>query len=237
MKIKTASGSHETQREWVHHRIRGDLMRGRYAPGERLTIARLSEDLGVSMTPVREALNRLAAEGALVVDPNRSMSVPRPSLDELLTVRQVREMVEGLAARRAAERISVARLGRVQRIGAELEKARLQREPARILRLNEEFHFAVYESAAEPVLAGLIAMMWLRSAPSLHLLFSPDHISSYPLSEQNRSNLALIQALRVRDGDAAERAIVAEIALGSQLLRQLMSASVRRSGKSIGERP
>lgn len=225
MKVRTATGPHETQREWVYHRLRTDLIRGRHGPGATLTIAQLCDELGVSMTPVREALRRLAAEGALSIEPNRSPQVPRPGLQELLTVRDVREMVEGLAARRAAGRITPTRLRQVRRIGAALEQARQQADQIRILQLNEEFHFAVYEAAAEPVLTHMIATLWMRSVPSLRVLFSARNFPLYPMAEQNRSNQALIEALRLRDGDAAAHAVVAEIALGSRLLVSLMAGT------------
>ena len=223
MKIKTRSGSHETQRERVYHRIRLDLMAGRYQPGEKLTIAQLTDSLGVSMTPVREALRRLAAERALEMNPNRSVEVPKLSLEEVLAVRRIREQLEGYTARLAARRISDAQLGRLTRMGKELEAARARADARRIMRLNEAFHFALYEAAGIRVLTDLIATLWLQSAPTLNLLFRPENIGRYPLAEQNRHNQALLRALRVRDGRAAARALSAEIAAGSRMLERLMS--------------
>ena len=224
MKIKTRSGSHETQRERVYHRIRLDLMAGRYQPGEKVTIAQLTDSLGVSMTPVREALRRLAAERALEMNPNRSVVVPKLSLEEVLAVRKIREQLEGFTARRAARNISRAQLERLARIGRHLAAARARADARRIMRLNEAFHFTLYEAAGIRVLTDIIATLWLQSAPTLNLLFRPENISRYPLSEQNRHNRALLRALRVHDGRAAERALAAEIAAGSRMLGQLMRA-------------
>lgn len=225
MKIKTATGLHETQREWVYHRIRLALMAGRYEPGERVTIARLTESLGVSMTPVREALRRLAAERALVMNPNRSVTVPALSREEVLAIRAIREQLEGYAARIAAGRIKRKQLARLARIGRQLAAARARADARQILRLNESFHFAVYEAAAIPILTDIIATLWLQSAPTLNLLFRPENIPRYPLLAQNRHNRALLSALRGGRAQAAARAIASEIALGSRVLDRLMSQS------------
>jgi DNA-binding GntR family transcriptional regulator len=222
MKIKTSSGSHETQREWVYHRIRLALMAGRYQPGEKVTIAQLTGSLGVSMTPVREALRRLAAERALEMNPNRSVTVPKLSLEDVLAVRQIREQLEGFTARLAARRISEAQLRRLVRIGKELEAARARRDARRIMLHNEKFHFTLYQAAGVRVLTEIIGTLWLQSAPTLNLAFRPENIGRYPLAQQNRHNRALLRALRVRDGGAAARAVAAEIAVGSRLLQRLM---------------
>lgn len=225
MKIKTSSGSHETQREWVYHRIKLALMAGRYQPGEKITIASLTESLKISATPVREALRRLAAERALVMSPNRSVSVPALTRTEVLAVRAIRERLEGYAARIAAGKIDRKRLVRLARIGRELAAARSRADARRIMWLNEVFHFTVYEAAGIPVLTDIIATLWLQSAPTLSLVFRPESIGRYPADVQNRNNRALLATLRLRDGRGAERAVTAEIAAGSRLLQHLMDVA------------
>jgi DNA-binding GntR family transcriptional regulator len=116
-------------------------------------------------------------------------------------------------------------------MGKELEAARSRGNARRIMLLNEQFHFALYEAAGIRVLTEIIATLWLQSAPTLNLLFRPENIGRYPLSEQNRHNRALLRALRVRDGRAAARAVAAEIAVGSRALDQLMRAGLPGSGQ------
>jgi DNA-binding GntR family transcriptional regulator len=222
MKIRTRSGLHETQRERVYHRIKLGLMAGEYEPGQKLTIAKLAAVLGVSATPVREALRRLSAEGALLAHPNSSTAVPRPSRAAVLQIRAIRERLEGFAAQLAAARIDAARLEQLARIQQALAAARKRGDRRRIMHLNEEFHFNVYKAAGISVLTDLISTLWLHSAPTLMVLFRPEHMSRYPLAAQDRNNLALVRALRRRDGERAARAIEAEIALGSRVLDQLM---------------
>jgi DNA-binding GntR family transcriptional regulator len=223
MKIRTRSGLHETQRERVYHRIKLSLMAGDYEPGQKLTIAKLAAELGVSATPVREALRRLAAERALLTYPNSSTAVPRPSRAAVLEIRAIRERLEGFAAHLAAARIDDARLEQLARTQQALAVARKRGDRRRIMHLNEQFHFTVYKAAGSSVLSDLISTLWLHSAPTLMVLFKPEHISRYPLAAQNRNNLALVRALRRRDGARAARAVEAEIALGSRVLNKLMA--------------
>jgi DNA-binding GntR family transcriptional regulator len=168
-------------------------------------------------------LRRLAAEQALLTYPNSSTAVPRPSRAAVLEIRAIRERLEGFAAERAAARIDEARLERLVRIQKALVAARKRGDPRRIMHLSEELHFTVYEAAGIPLLTDLISTLWLHSAPTLMLLFKPEHISRYPLGAQNRNNLALVQALRRRDGERAAAAVRAEIAVGSRVLDQLMA--------------
>lgn len=225
MKVRKSSGAHETQREWVYHSIRFALMAGRYAPGEKLTIAQVTAQLGVSMTPVREALRRLAAERALEMNPNRSVTVPKLSRKQVLAIRQIREQLEGYAARLAARRITPGEIERLAKIGEELAQARARHDARRILLLNERFHFALYEAAGVRVLTEIIATLWLQSAPTLGLILRPENIRRYPLAAQNRNNRALLRALRRHDGRAAARAVAAEIALGSRMLERIMPSA------------
>ena len=225
MKVRKSSGAHETQREWVYHSIRFALMAGRYAPGEKLTIAQVTAQLGVSMTPVREALRRLAAERALEMSPNRSVTVPKLSREEVLAVRRIRELLEGHAAGLAARRMTPAQIEHLERLGKELEQARARRDARRILLFNERFHFALYEAAGVRVLTEIIATLWLQSAPTLNVIFRPENIGRYPLLAQNRHNRALLRALRRHDGRAAARAVAAEIALGSRMLERIMPSA------------
>jgi DNA-binding GntR family transcriptional regulator len=222
MKVKTSSGAHETQRERVYHQIKLALMAGDYEPGQKITIAALAAALGVSATPVREALRRLAAERALLMYPNRSVAVPRLSRAALLEIRAIRERLEAFAAELAAARIDDQRLERLARIQKALVAARRRGDARRILHLSEEFHFGVYEAAGLPVLTEIISTLWLHSAPTLNLILSPEHIARYPVAAQNRNNRMLVQALRRRDAERAARAVAAEIAVGSRVLDRIM---------------
>ena len=236
MKIRTSTGHHETQRELVYHRLKLALMAGDYEPGQKITIAVVAAALGVSATPVREALRRLTAERALVMYPNRSVMVPRLSSEEVLAIRGIRAQLEGYAVRLAAMRVDEERLETLSRFELALAAARDRRDGRKLLRLNEEFHFAIYEAAGIPVLTDMIATLWLLSAPTLNLLVKPEFIDRYNFVAQNRNNHALIAALRNRDGERAAKALGAEIGEGSRMLGALMKEVDWDAGEVVATR-
>ena len=93
---------HESLAEKTYRRVRGQLLNGRYAPGERLLHGQLSKELGVSLTPLREAVRRLESEGFLVSLPRQGTFVRKLSRAEAAEVYDIREMLEALAARLAS---------------------------------------------------------------------------------------------------------------------------------------
>ncbi len=222
MLISTAEGAHETQRERVYFEIRRALMAGDFEPGQKITIGAVASALGVSATPVREALRRLTAERALIMRPNRSVVVPRLSRTEILKIREIRYLLEGEAAAEAAEQAEESEIEELSRLQIAIAGARDRRDRMAILRLNEQFHFVVYNAARTAVLIEIIETLWLRSAPTMNILFQPQFMDRYPADVQNRNNLALIDALRRRAAEDARQAVQREIAEGSNLLDEIM---------------
>jgi DNA-binding GntR family transcriptional regulator len=219
---KKATHSRENQRERVYRHIRRALMTGVYEPGQRITVASLSSALGVSAMPVREALRRLAAERALEMQPNRSVTVPRLSRVEILKVREVRELLEGYAAAQAVQWITSTELEELTQLQIAIAAARSRRDGKMILRYNEEFHFKIYEAARVPTLVDVIAVLWLHSAPTMNILFLPQYLPRYPDKLQTKNNAALIKALKAGDADAVAKAVRDEIAIGSRILDEIM---------------
>jgi DNA-binding GntR family transcriptional regulator len=218
MAPRSSSNGQETRREQVYREVRRALMGGSFEPGQKITVASLASALGVSAMPVREALRRLAAERALEMQPNRSVRVPRLSRSDILKLREVRELIEGYAAREAARRITQTELGEVTQLMIAMMAARARQDGRQLARLNEEFHFTIYRAARVPVLTDIIATLWLHSAPTLSIAFRPEFLPRYPSETQNHNNRALINALERGDGDAAATALRAEIAEGSRIL-------------------
>ncbi|HLH48266.1 MAG TPA: GntR family transcriptional regulator, partial [Roseiarcus sp.] len=112
--LRVAPLARDTLQERAYRRICDLILDGEIAPGQVVTIQSLAEAFGVSAMPVREALKRLAASGALSLVTGRSIGVPRLSLDRLADLRRVRLAVEGLASEWAAELMEpddLARLG------------------------------------------------------------------------------------------------------------------------------
>jgi len=188
-------------RQQVYESLREALTTGRFAPGQKVTFRYVAGVLGVSLTPVREALRRLVAEGAFEMNPNRSVRVPLMTRDKVLELRDIRSSLEGLAAAKAAQVATRDQIANLRRIAREIMIARNRGDAATDRQKLREFHFAVYAAAGQPTLLRLIEGLWLQTGPYMNLLY-PDFVSS-PRGPAGRQRL--IEALQTRDSLAARR--------------------------------
>ncbi|WP_439578852.1 GntR family transcriptional regulator, partial [Elioraea sp.] len=156
---------HTTLRDHAYARLREALMTGRFDPGEHLTIRGLAAAFGVSPTPIREAVGRLAAEGAIEAEANKWMRVPRLSAEELRELRDIRVALEGLATERAAALITPRELAEVERFDAEIVALRPSGDWKAMMARISRLHFAIYRASRMPALVRMIEGLWLRAAP------------------------------------------------------------------------
>jgi DNA-binding GntR family transcriptional regulator len=202
----------------VHQWLRQQMMRSRFRPGEKLKLRTLATELGVSPTPVREALARLVSEGALEQLDHRSARVPLLSDERWREVCELRCDLEGKAADRAAERARPADADRLATIHAAMSEARVSGRMGDMLVENERFHMEVCALAGMPVLLRLVEGLWLQCGPlnaallTMRFLHRPE---DHPHHE-------VIRGIRLRDGALARLAIQRDISLYSDaLLRRL----------------
>lgn len=150
---------HQPLREAVQDAIRASIVEGRYPPGERLLEDQLAHELDVSRNPVREALQALATEGFVVIEPRRGARVASVSPERAVELFEVREVLEGLAARLAAERCSPTQLEVLQAIVEEghqlVDAGRLNELPE----LNNRFHVALHDAAANSMLTDVLGRL------------------------------------------------------------------------------
>jgi DNA-binding GntR family transcriptional regulator len=135
------------------------LQSGELGPGDRLGEVELAERFGVSRTPVREALQRLAAQGLVEISPNRGARVVSWSLQEMREIYDLRAMLEGKGAEWAATRMAEDQIDQLDRLCDEMESLAERPSPdsAQISRLNTQLHGKVLESAASPRLTSTLA--------------------------------------------------------------------------------
>lgn len=158
-------------RDRVYARIREALMTGKFLPGDKVTIRSLAGALGTSLTPVRDALGRLVAEGALEGEPNRSVRVPLMTASKLAELRDIRIAVEGLAAAKAAEAITAGEIAQLKRVAAEVIAARDRGDTPTDIAKVVEFQFLAYRASRMPQLLRIIEGLWLQTGPYINLLF------------------------------------------------------------------
>ncbi len=194
-------------RQQVYASLREALTAGRFAPGQKVTFRYVAGVLGVSLTPVREALRRLVAEGAFEMQPNRSVRVPLMTRAKVLELRDMRLALEGLAAGKAALTASREQIAAIRRAAREIVVARGRGDGVTDRQKVREFHFALYAAAGQPTLLRTIEGLWLQTGPYMNLLY-PDFVAS-PRGPAGR--LRIIAALQERDAATARHELQEDI--------------------------
>lgn len=191
----------------VYAQLREAIMTGRFAPGQLLSLRSVAEAVGSSTMPVRAALTRLQAEGALIDGPGRALMVPPMTLDLLEELRDVRIALEGAVARRAASRMTCAHLASLQEIFDEMNAHVEAGDAAAYLRTNFRFHSVIYAHGASDITQSTIQNLWMRIGPFLNLV-APD------IPHMRRSMVAhrhIVEALWRGDGEGARAGIEDDI--------------------------
>ena len=211
-KAKTTDSDSNGAVEGAYRHIRGAIIRGDLASGEVLLEARLAERIGVSRTPVREALSRLASEGLITLGRYRRAQVASFSMTDVAEVFRLRGKLEGHAARRACRRISEEDIARLEAIEDEMEAAFAElgwhRHLPRFDELNNAFHGIIARAADSPRLEKILAS-------SLELPASIFNFYKEALDERtartHRQHREIIAALKARNPDWVEAAMSAHL--------------------------
>jgi len=204
-----------TQQDSTYARLRQWVTVGNFLPGERLKIHDIAQQLGVGVTPVRAALQRLAAEGALVNVPHAGMLVPRLSAAEFDDVLQMRLLLEGEAAQRGAHRLDEAGVAELAALEQQMAAGLAAGDAKAYLDANERFHVRLYQAAASPTLMGLIETVWLKVGPLSNRLFEAEGASAV----LNDAHGEVMSALRRKDSAGVRRAIEKDLFVAGQFLR------------------
>ncbi|MGA0609336.1 GntR family transcriptional regulator [Caldimonas sp. KR1-144] len=219
--MPTAPAPTTTQQDDTYATLRQWVTVGRFQPGERLKIRTVAAALGVGEMPVRAALQRLAAEGALVNVPNAGVAVPRLSLPEFDDLLQMRMLLEGEAAERGAARLDAAGVKALAALCQRMAKTLAKGDAEGYLAANEDFHVMLYKAAGSPMLFELIDTLWLKAGPISNQLFDTPEASAV----LNDAHEDLLKALARRDSAGVRRAVEKDIFVAGQFLRQRIKAS------------
>jgi DNA-binding GntR family transcriptional regulator len=198
-------GSNGPRPVGVLERLRALILTGEYGPDERLIEEQLAERLGVSRTPVRQALTMLEAEGLVEITPNRGATVCSFSIEDVWDIYDLRAVLEGHAARRAAGRIERRELERMRELARDMEGLPGQfddheEEIRALVALNQEFHGTIVEASRNRRLERLI-----NRTVEIPLMFKAFYW--YTLHERTISNhyhRQILEALENGDADRAE---------------------------------
>ncbi|MGH9066712.1 MAG: GntR family transcriptional regulator [Acidimicrobiales bacterium] len=152
--------AHKTKTTLAAEALRESLAAGQLSPGQRIDVRRMAADLGMSITPVREALRLLQADGLVSYDEHRRISAAALSPEDADEVYVLRAMLEGMATERAAARRLPDDLSRIDRAQSDLESALAAGDPIRAHQANRAWHFAIYRAAGTRYTLAFITRLW-----------------------------------------------------------------------------
>jgi DNA-binding GntR family transcriptional regulator len=186
---------HDTLSDQVAARLRTAIMRGELRAGETLRLVPVAASLGVSPTPVREALLALSKEGLVIGEPRRGFRVARLDIDDIRDLFLLHAFIAGVLAERAASALDDDDLGRLAELNAAIAASLHRGDRLEAAQLSHEFHRVVNKSTGPSVLHRLLADMARWTAPdTLGWSASAPH-----------DHGPLLRALRRRDGSLARR--------------------------------
>ncbi len=202
----------------VYERLRAMILFGDLAPGQPVTIQGLTTQLEAGMTPVREALRRLIAEGALIHQGNRRVSVPVLTLECADELGFMRKTLEPELTRRAARRMTAERLRLLTEADTDLNRAIDQGDVGGYLTHNYRFHTLIYAGAEAPIMTATVDRLWLRFGPSLRVICGRFGTSNLP-----DKHMELLAALRDADVEAAAEAMAEDVEQGMVQVRTALA--------------
>ncbi|MGE8359703.1 GntR family transcriptional regulator [Pseudomonas sp.] len=205
--------------EQLYQNIRAGLLAGHFQPGERLKIRDLAAQWGTSPMPVRAALQRLVAEGALEGEQQRSVRVPAMTRQRYEHIFQVRMGLEGLAVELATPRLGAADIARLRDCVQRMDVAIEQRQVQDYLDANSQFHLQLYAACGNPVLLRSIESLWLQIGPFFNRLFTGADLS-LRLNDFHEDAFAAIEA---GDAKAARHAMEQDLIYFARFLLNLLA--------------
>lgn len=197
-----------------------EILAGRMSPDARLTEMMIAERLGISRTPVREAVRRLIIEGFLTRDRREGLRVTTLNPDEVQQIFNIRRMLEGYAARRAAEFITPGEAAELTRLAEVMAAHSAPRSDADFITLshaNTAFHRLVLQAARSPRVAALVSL-----AVNLGLVLRTYRLySERDLIRQSRHHHDIAEAIAAREPDWAEAAMAAHLQAAAAVARRV----------------
>jgi len=217
---------HDNLDDKIYHRLKTMITEGDLEPGRRILQEQLARDMGVSRTPLVNALKRLAQEGLLQWLPRRAIYVKRFTPREVAQIFEVREGLEPMAARMAAGRIDPGEVDELEEMFKEFTEDPTPAEVRRYLQADRHFHWRLVELAENPYLAA--AMEAVNMMISAYQVGIPRS-----LAESLPEHRAVLHALRKQDPEASEQAMRVHIRRSREKLKK--DAELKEA--AIGAKP
>lgn len=193
----------------LYRTLRQQILVGELLPGQALTLRGLAKQYGVSMTPAREALRRLIAEGALTLSSSGRVATPELTNERIEELAALRALIEPELASRALPRAHLALIDRLSAINTANAEAVARHDPVAYIRTNLEFHRTLYLRAQAPAMLAVIETVWLQLGPTMRALYG-----RMQRTEPPRHHRLILAALRAGDEPGLRLAVRTDVTQG-----------------------
>ena len=197
----------------VYRTLRTRIMHGEIEPGQSLTLRGIGREFDVSMTPAREAVRRLVAEGALLLSSSGRASTPDLSQDRIEELAALRALLEVELASRALPRAHMALIERMHSINMVIAEQVQKRDAVGYIRTNLEFHRALYLRAQAPAMLAMAETVWLQLGPTMRALYGRLRRTEAP-----QYHRLILAALKAGDEPGLRLAVRSDVTQGLKLL-------------------
>ncbi len=202
----------------VFETLEEEILTGVLQSGETVSENKLSARLGVSRTPVREALHRLEQEGLVSNDPGKGAVILGVTKQDLLDIYEIRLRIEGLAARLAAQSITESQIASMRELVELQEFYAAKGDSERIRDLDSRFHSMIYSFCTSRVLADTLRGLHHR----IERFRRMSVVDSERASRTSHEHSAIIEALAAHDSDSAERLLIEHITNARDALNKML---------------
>lgn len=209
------AASNAAAHERLYRSLRQQVMHGEMAPGQPLTLRGIARAYDVSMTPAREAVRRLVAEGALTMTTSGRVSTPELTPERIEELAAIRALIEPELAARALPRAHFALIDRLAAINALNAEAVVKGDAVTYVRTNLEFHRTLYLRAQAPAMLAIAETVWLQLGPTMRALYA-----KLRRKEPPQHHRIILAALKAGDEPGLRLAVRTDVTQG---LRHLAS--------------
>jgi DNA-binding GntR family transcriptional regulator len=211
--VPKPSDTNASAHDRVYRGLRTQIMHGQIPPGQALTLRGIGRDYNVSMTPAREAVNRLVAEKALQMSTSGRVSTPELSQERIEELAALRALLEVELASRALPRAHMALIERLQTINSAIADVVSNRDAVGYIRTNLEFHRTLYLRAQAPAMLAMTETVWLQLGPTMRSLYGRLRRTEAP-----QFHRLIIAALKAGDEPGLRLAVRSDVTQGLKML-------------------
>ena len=194
--------NHKPLREMVYEELKMQILKGSIIPGTRMMEVELAEEMGVSRTPIREAIRKLEKEGLVTIEPRRGAYASMISTEDMVEILEVRQDLEGLAAYFAADRMTGEQMAELKEVSNNYNEAVKRGKMEDMIKYDTRFHHIIVESCRNKILVQMIEQL-----QELVLRFRYIYYDNFRRAENMpEEHEAIVAAISEGDADKARAA-------------------------------